>query len=168
MRGLNSPLTGNGRIRAAPQHSRGRGLCALRNEQMCLVREIDVQSPMQYDFDAEMTRKEIKEQAARYAKFVDWSEADKFFVGQCPALFGGGVHGHDEAKVYAELCEAVAEWIELLHQDDVPLPEPEDGRKYSGKFVVRLEPVLHRRVAAKAHAAGESLNQYVARVLVKA
>jgi hypothetical protein len=35
------------------------------------------------------------------------------------------VHGSDEeAKVYAELCEVVEEWIELLHRAGVPLPEP--------------------------------------------
>ena len=61
-----------------------------------------------------MTRKEIKEQAARYAKFVKWSEEDECFIGSCPALFDGGVHGKDEAKVYAELCGTVEEWIELL------------------------------------------------------
>jgi predicted HicB family RNase H-like nuclease len=114
-----------------------------------------------------MTRKEIKEQAARYAKFVEWSEEDKVFIGQCPQMFGGGVHGHDEAAVYKELCEAVEEWVELLHKDNVPLPEPLDAKKFSGRFVLRVEPALHRLLAAKAQAAGESLNSYVARALVK-
>jgi hypothetical protein len=33
-----------------------------------------------------MTRKQIKEQAARYAKFVEWSDGDKCFIGRCPKL----------------------------------------------------------------------------------
>jgi hypothetical protein len=49
-----------------------------------------------------MTRKQIKEQASRYAKFVEWSEEDHCFIGRCPELMLGGVHGQDEAKVYAE------------------------------------------------------------------
>jgi predicted HicB family RNase H-like nuclease len=115
-----------------------------------------------------MTRKQIKEQAARYAKFVEWSGEDQCFIGRCPGLFEGGVHGADEARVYAELCQAVEEWIELLHKDGVPLPEPLAAKKFSGKFVLRVEPTLHRRLAAKALAAGESLNSYCVKTLCKA
>jgi predicted HicB family RNase H-like nuclease len=115
-----------------------------------------------------MNRKQIKEQAARYAKFVEWSDEDHCFIGRCPGLFGGGVHGNDEARVYKELCETVEEWIELLHKDRVPLPEPLAGKTFSGRFVLRVEPALHRRLAAKALAAGESLNSYCAKTLCKA
>jgi len=116
-----------------------------------------------------MTRKQIKEQAARYAKFVEWSDEDECFIGRCPELMLGGVHGNDEAKVYAELCEAVEEWIELLHKDNAPLPTPlADAKEFSGKFILRVEPALHRRLAAKALAAGESLNSYCVKTLVKA
>ena len=114
-----------------------------------------------------MTKKELKTKAAQYPKFVEWSEDDKLFVGRCPALFDGGVHGHDEAAVYKELCEAVEDWIERLDKDGGDFPEPLDPKKFSGKFMVRIEPSLHRRLAAKAQAAGESLNSFVARSLVK-
>ena len=113
-----------------------------------------------------MTRKQIKEQAARYAKFVEWSAEDKTFIGRCPELMLGGVHGHDEAKVYAELCEVAEEMIELIYTDGRAMPEPLG--KFSGKFVLRVEPALHRRLAAKALAAGESLNSYCVKTLVKA
>ena len=115
-----------------------------------------------------MSRKQIKEQAARYAKFVEWSDEDQCFIGRCPGLFASGVHGRDEARVYKDLCETVEEWIELLHKDGAPLPEPLAGKAFSGRFVLRLEPALHRRLAAKALAAGESLNSYCARTLGKA
>jgi predicted RNase H-like HicB family nuclease len=77
-----------------------------------------------------MTRKQIEEQAARYAKFVEWSDEDQCFIGRCPELFEGGVHGNDEAKVYKELCDAVEEWIELLNNDHAPLPEPLPSLRY--------------------------------------
>jgi predicted RNase H-like HicB family nuclease len=70
-----------------------------------------------------MNRKEIKAQAARYMKFVEWSDEDKCFIGRCPEIMGGGVHGKDEAKVYAELCQTVEEWIELLAGDGKDLPK---------------------------------------------
>jgi predicted HicB family RNase H-like nuclease len=115
-----------------------------------------------------MTRKQIKEQAARYAKFVEWSEEDGCFIGRCPELMLGGVHGHDEAAVYAELCTAVQEMVELIYVDGHEMPHPLGTKEFSGKFVLRVEPAIHRRLAAKALAAGESLNSYCVKALVKA
>ena len=54
-----------------------------------------------------MLRKQIKEQAARHTKFVEWSDLDQGFVGRCPEVMGGGGHGSDEGRVYVELCQAV-------------------------------------------------------------
>jgi len=115
-----------------------------------------------------MTRKQIKEQAARYTKFVEWSDEDRCFIGRCPELMLGGVHGDDEAKVYAELCGAVEEMLELMAKDKHALPEPLAKKEFSGKFVLRIEPALHRRLAAKALADGESLNSYCVKTLCKA
>ena len=115
-----------------------------------------------------MTNKQLKEQAARYAKFVEWSDEDRCFIGRCPEIMAGGVHGRDEARVYAELCQAVEEMIALIYADGHELPEPLAAKKFSGKFVLRVEPALHRRLAAKALAAGESLNSYCAKSLCKA
>ena len=71
-----------------------------------------------------MTRKQIKAQAARYTKFVEWSDEDQCFIGRCPEIMGGGVHGGDEERVYAELCQAIEEMLELIHADGHTLPEP--------------------------------------------
>lgn len=116
-----------------------------------------------------MSHKQIKNEAARYAKFVEWNDEDGCFIGRCPELFDGGVHGNDEAKVYKELCDLAEEWIELLHRDKTDLPESSAGSKaYSGKFVVRTEPALHKRLVLKARAAGESLNSFCLKALSKA
>ena len=90
-------------------------------------------------------------------------------MGSAPPIIGQCCHGDDEAKVYAELCQIVEEWIELLETDGSSLPEP-FGKvsDFSGKFVLRVEPAIHRRLAAKALAAGESLNSYCVKTLVKA
>jgi predicted HicB family RNase H-like nuclease len=109
-----------------------------------------------------MTRNQTKSEAARYTKFVEWSEDDQCFIGRCPDVFNGAVHGDDEARVYKELCETVEEWIGILHEDGDRLPDPLNGKDYSGKFVLRIESSLHRRLAAKALATGESLNSFFA------
>ena len=115
-----------------------------------------------------MTRTEIKRLAARYPKLVEWSDEDKCFIGRCPMLFSGGVHGRDEAEVYRHLCRTAQEWVEILQRDGVPLPKAKRSADYSGKFMVRVAPEIHQRLAIKAMAAGESLNSMVAKALAKA
>jgi predicted HicB family RNase H-like nuclease len=110
----------------------------------------------------------IKKRAAQYPKFVEWSEADDCFIGRCPTLFSGGVHGDDEAAVYRELCKRAEEWVALLLSDGSKLPRARRTRKASGKFVVRIPPSLHERLALKALASGESLNQLVVQALMHA
>ena len=101
----------------------------------------------------------------RYLKIVEWSEEDQCYVGTCPTLMLGGVHGDDEAKVYEELCQAVDEWVEIYKQDGEPLPPATAGREYSGKFVVRVGKDLHKALAVDALRSGESLNSYCVRLL---
>ena len=74
-------------------------------------------------------------QSARYVKIVEWSEEDQCYVGSCPGLFYGGCHGHDEQKVFAELCEIVEETIELYKRDGKLLPPSTSGRDYANKMV---------------------------------
>lgn len=94
----------------------------------------------------------------KYLKIVEWSEEDQCYVGGCPGLMLGGVHGSDEAKVYKELCEVVEEWIENYQEDGEELPAATSGREFSGKFVVRVGKELHRSLYINALRSGESLN----------
>jgi predicted HicB family RNase H-like nuclease len=116
-----------------------------------------------------MKAKELKAKAARFTKIVEWSEEDGCFIGSAPPLIGPCCHGEDETVVYAELYQIVTEWIEALEADGKPLPEATaDRRKYSGRFVLRVDPAVHRRLALKAMAEGESLNAFCARTLAEA
>ena len=109
----------------------------------------------------------VKSAAARYLKIVEWSDEDGCFVGRAPGLFYGGCHGADETKVYGELCKIVEEHVTELLGKKETLPPPTAGKKYSGKFLVRIGADLHQRVAVKALARGESLNQFVAEAIAK-
>jgi predicted RNase H-like HicB family nuclease len=104
-----------------------------------------------------MTRKQIKEQAARYAKFVERSDEDQCFIGSCPKIMLSAVHGNDKKRVYAELCGVVEDWIELLYKDGAPLPDPSTAKSSSDKFVPRMGPPIHRRLNVKAIKRRESL-----------
>ena len=101
----------------------------------------------------------------QYLKIVEWSEEDQCYVGHCPGLMLGGVHGDDESKVYKELCKVVEEWIELYQEDGEPLPIPTAGKQYSGKFNLRVGKDLHEQLSIAALKAGESLNSYCTKKL---
>lgn len=103
-----------------------------------------------------------------YLKIVQWSEEDNCYVGTCPGLIRGGVHGDDEAAVYRELCGAVEEAIELYQADKKPLPPATANKTYSGRFVLRVDKELHQALAIRALSEGESLNSYCQKILKRA
>jgi len=102
-----------------------------------------------------------------YSMIVEWSDEDEVWIGRCPELFLGGVHGDDRAAVYAELCQAVDEHIAIAKEDDLPLPTALAGKKFSGKFILRTTPDMHRLLTLRAMQEGESLNNYVVKKLQK-
>ena len=103
----------------------------------------------------------------QYLKIVEWSEEDQCYVGTCPGLMLGGVHGDDEIKVYKELCGVVDEWIRNYQKDGDPLPAATSGREFSGKFVLRVGKDLHGALYLDALRCRESLNAYCVNVLRK-
>lgn len=58
-----------------------------------------------------------------YKKVIYWSDEDNCFIGMCPELMYGGVHGDDALKVFIELNQAVEEVIQIFREDGKPLPE---------------------------------------------
>jgi predicted HicB family RNase H-like nuclease len=103
----------------------------------------------------------------KYLKLVTWSEKDRCYVGSVPGWIDDCCHGDDEADVYRKLCEIVDEWIEIYGKDGRPLPRP-TNRNYSGRFVLRASPEMHRALAIRALSEGESLNTFVIKSLKKA
>jgi len=100
-----------------------------------------------------------RKKSDRYLKIVEWSEKDGCYVGTSPGLIVGGVHGKDQRKVFAELCEAVEEAIQLLEREGRPLPESTANKKYSGKVLLRIPQILHKMLAIKALKEGTSINK---------
>jgi predicted RNase H-like HicB family nuclease len=104
-----------------------------------------------------------------YLKLVEWSEDEQCYVGSAPPLIGPCCHGEDEAKVYRELCRIVDEWIAIHEADGSPLPEPliSPNKEFSGRFLVRIDPSLHKSLAIQSMREGKSLNAFVAEKLTR-
>jgi len=71
--------------------------------------------------------------------------------------------GESAAEIRKAFEEAVDDY--LAHCAEVG---KEPNKPYSGKFVLRIDPALHARIAAGALTHGKSLNQYAADLLAKA
>ncbi len=59
-----------------------------------------------------------------FHRWVAWSDEDNCYVGHCPDLFRGGVHGDDPIEVARELQEVIDEWEEIFRKDGRELPRP--------------------------------------------
>jgi len=104
-----------------------------------------------------------------YLKIVEWSDEEQAYVGSAPPLLGPCCHGEDEAAVFAELSQIVEEWIEIYTRDGRPLPPatlpPE--KTFSGRFVLRIDPGLHKALAIRSAQEGQSLNRYLGQQLAR-
>ena len=68
----------------------------------------------------------MRKEADLYKKIVYWSDEDNCFIGMCPELMFGGVHGDDALKVFIQLNQAINEVIEIIKEDGKPLPLPRE------------------------------------------
>lgn len=57
----------------------------------------------------------------RYHKWVEWSDEDQVYIGQCPDLITP-VHGDDPVQLYDELCTVIDEVIAHFESISKPLP----------------------------------------------
>lgn len=95
----------------------------------------------------------------RYAYRVIWSADDQEYVGLCaefPSL--SWLAAAPEAALKG-IRKVVAESVEILREDGDEIPQPITCKKYSGKFIVRVPPEVHRDLALQAAESGVSLNK---------
>ncbi len=103
----------------------------------------------------------------RYLKIVEWSDEDHCYIGSIPGWVGKCCHGDNEEKVYRELCRIVDEWIKIYTKDGRLLPPVTTGKKYSGKFQLRVGSELHQALSIRAIQVGDSLNNFCVKSLKK-
>ena len=64
----------------------------------------------------------MKKETDQYHRWVAWSEDDQAYVGRCPDLFLGGVHGDDPIKVARQLQITIDEWEQEHLASSVAFP----------------------------------------------
>lgn len=97
----------------------------------------------------------------RYTYRVTWSGEDGQYVGLCAEFPSLSWLASSPEKALRGIRKIVANVVEDMGANGEPVPEPLSSRQYSGKFVVRVPPEVHRRLAIEAAEEDISLNRLV-------
>ena len=99
-----------------------------------------------------------------YIGTVEYSEEDSCLFGRIAGIRDViSYEGESVAEIRKAFEEAVDDY--LAHCATIG---KEPNKPYSGRFVLRIDPAVHARIAARALVHGKSLNQYAAELLAKA
>lgn len=94
-----------------------------------------------------------------YTYRITWSGDDEEFVGLCvefPSLSWLATSQDDALKGIRNI---VLDVVDDLIKNGEHVPEALSEKSYSGKFMVRVPPEIHRHLAMEAAEAGVSLNR---------
>jgi predicted HicB family RNase H-like nuclease len=97
----------------------------------------------------------------RYTYRVTWSEEDNEYVGLCAEFPSLSWLESSPEEALKGIRQVVADVVADLTANEETVPEPISVKQYSGKFMLRIPPELHRRLALEAAEDGISLNRLV-------
>ena len=103
-----------------------------------------------------------------YTYRVTWSDDDEEYVALCAEFPSLSYLAPKQAAALKGLTDLVGEVIEDMQANGEKVPEPIAGRKFSGKFQVRIPPEQHRALAIQAAEEGVSINRLVSSKLAVA
>lgn len=95
----------------------------------------------------------------RYTYRVTWSEEDEEYIGLCSEFPSLSWLAGDPEEALLGVRQMVGEVVADMKANNEPVPEPLALKEYSGKFMVRIPPEIHRRLAIEAAESGISLNR---------
>ena len=95
----------------------------------------------------------------RYTYRVTWSEEDQEHVGLCAEFPSLSWLASSPEAALRGIRTVVAEVVEDMQANGEAIPEALASRHFSGKFMVRVPPEVHRQLAVEAAEAGVSLNR---------
>jgi predicted HicB family RNase H-like nuclease len=96
-----------------------------------------------------------------YTYRVTWSPEEGEFLGTCAEFPHLSHFDENPEAALAGIREVVRAASEALRDHGHPVPEPFAERKFSGKFVVRVPPQVHRALVLEASEQGVSLNRLI-------
>jgi predicted HicB family RNase H-like nuclease len=95
----------------------------------------------------------------RYTYRVTWSEEDQSYVGLCAEFPSLSWLASSQESALRGIRSVVAGVVADLKKNREPVPEALSTRRYSGKFMLRVPPDVHRKLTLEAAESGVSLNR---------
>ena len=95
----------------------------------------------------------------RYTYRVTWSDDDNEYVGLCAEFSSLSWLAKTPEAALKGIRKVVADAVSDMLDNGEPVPEPIACRRYSGKFMVRVPPDVHRNLVIRATESGVSLNR---------
>ena len=103
----------------------------------------------------------------RYTYRITWSEDDNEYVGLCAEFPSLSWLAETPEAALKGIRKLVLGVVKDLFKNRETVPEPLACINYSGKFIVRVPPEVHRNLAIKAAESGVSLNRIISSTLSK-
>lgn len=94
-----------------------------------------------------------------YTYRITWSENDQEYVGLCAEFPSLSWLSKSPESALKGIRKVVGEVIEDMNSNNESIPVPLASKNYSGKFMIRVPPEVHRNLAIQAAEAGVSLNR---------
>jgi predicted HicB family RNase H-like nuclease len=99
--------------------------------------------------------------ADHYTYRVSWSGEDGEHVATCLEFPSLSHLAGDPAAALDGVRKLVADVVDDLRASNEPVPQPLADVRYSGKFMTRIPPELHRHLAIEAAEEQISINRLV-------
>jgi predicted HicB family RNase H-like nuclease len=95
----------------------------------------------------------------RYTYRVTWSDDDNEYVGLCAEFPSLSWLASTPEAALKGIRKVVADAVADMDESGESIPKPISSRSFSGKFMVRVPPDVHRKLAVQAAESGVSLNR---------
>lgn len=96
-----------------------------------------------------------------YTYRVIWSEEDNRYIGLCAEFPSLSWLAPNPEQALRGIQRVVSNVVKDMKSGGESIPVPLSERRYSGKFMVRVPPDVHRRLATEATEQKISLNRLV-------
>ncbi|KFI21600.1 type II toxin-antitoxin system HicB family antitoxin [Nitrosococcus oceani] len=101
----------------------------------------------------------------QYTYRISWSQEDEEYVASCVEFPSLSWLDTTPEKALAGVRKVVAQCVEDMKKSGEAIPEPLSVKSFSGRFMVRVPPQLHRQLAKLAAESGVSLNRLISHKL---
>ena len=98
---------------------------------------------------------------------VTWSQEDGEFISLCAEFPGLSWLATSPEEALKGIRSVINTCVQDMAENGEDIPRPIATRQYSGKFMVRIPPEVHRHLATQAAESGVSLNRIASAKLAR-